>query len=260
MNEIKFKIEQFQKLLIEISTNGYREGEEYENLRTELLNNDLIKNHLPDFVKKNRNTMQFWQFIKIKFKSYGERREFIWNAFSYSLDFLEKDQNGIINSNTTLKIDKFGQEYITIEWVKAMERKNNDPEGALTSARTLIETTCKFILESKKIEFKDELELPKLYKLTAENLNLAPDQHTEKIFKQILGGCQTVVEGLGALRNKLSDSHGKRKTQTKPTSRHAELGVNLAGAMTTFLIETYEFNILKEKKPATNSGLAQLGF
>lgn len=86
----------------------------------------------------------------------------------------------------------------------------DDPEGAITSSRTLIETTCKYILDELKITYKDDIELPKLYKLTAENLNLAPDQHTEQIFKQILGGCQSVVDGLGALRNKLSDSHGKK--------------------------------------------------
>ena len=82
--------------------------------------------------------------------------------------------------------------------------------------------------------------MPKLYKLTAEQLNLAPSQHTEKIFKQILGGCQTVVEGLGALRNKLGDAHGKGKRSVKPAARHAELAVNLAGAMATYLIRTWE--------------------
>jgi hypothetical protein len=91
------------------------------------------------------------------------------------------------------------------------------------------------------VNYKDDIDLPKLYKLTAENLNLAPDQHTEQIFKQILGACQSVVEGLGALRNKLSDAHGKKTSQLKPSPRHAELAVNLSGTMTTFLLETFEF-------------------
>ncbi|WP_448090692.1 abortive infection family protein [Pseudomonas azerbaijanoccidentalis] len=29
------------------------------------------------------------------------------------------------------------------------------------------------------------------------------------MFKQFLGGCPAVIEGLGALRNRLSDAHGK---------------------------------------------------
>src|ERR1035437_6368529 len=47
--------------------------------------------------------------------------------------------------------------------------------------------------------YDDSADLPKLYTLTAKQLNLSPSQHTEQLFRQILGGCQTVVEGLGAL-------------------------------------------------------------
>jgi hypothetical protein len=71
-------------------------------------------------------------------------------------------------------------------------------------------------------------------------LNLSPAQHTEQIFKQILGGCKSVVEGLGAMRNKISDAHGKGKKSIKPASRHAELAVNLAGSMATYLVSTWE--------------------
>ena len=61
-------------------------------------------------------------------------------------------------------------------------------------------------------------------------------QHTEKVFRQVLGGCTAVVEGLGSLRNKLGDAHGKGRLPVKPAPRHAELAVNLAGAMATFLV------------------------
>jgi hypothetical protein len=78
-----------------------------------------------------------------------------------------------------------------------------------------------------------------LYKKTSKELNLAPSQHTEEIFKQILGGCSGVITGLGALRNKLGDAHGKGKQNIKPLARHAELAVNLSGALALFLIETH---------------------
>lgn len=45
-------------------------------------------------------------------------------------------------------------------------------------------------------------DLPVLYRKLSEVLKLAPDDHTEQVFKQILGSCQSVVESLGALRNK----------------------------------------------------------
>jgi hypothetical protein len=53
-----------------------------------------------------------------------------------------------------------------------------------------------------------------------------------------LGGCTSVVEGLGALRNKVGDAHGQGKRPVRVSPRHAHLAVNLAGTMATFLIET----------------------
>jgi len=71
-------------------------------------------------------------------------------------------------------------------------------------------------------------------------LKIAPSQHTEQVFKQILGGCTSVVEGLAALRNRLGDAHGGGRARIKPAPRHAQLAVNLAGAMTAFLVATWE--------------------
>jgi hypothetical protein len=40
----------------------------------------------------------------------------------------------------------------------------------------------------------------------------------------------TLVNGLGTLRNRLSDSHGRGGKRVKPSPRHASLAVNTAGA------------------------------
>jgi hypothetical protein len=97
---------------------------------------------------------------------------------------------------------------------------------------------CKHILDDASISYDEGIELPKLYKLTAKQLRLAPEQHSEEVFKQILGGCASVVDGLGALRNRLSDAHGRGRAPAKPAARHAELAVNLAGALCMFLVST----------------------
>ncbi|MGY6120449.1 abortive infection family protein (plasmid) [Paraburkholderia strydomiana] len=49
-----------------------------------------------------------------------------------------------------------------------------------------------------------------------------------------------MVEGLGALRNRLSDAHGTGKRAVKPAARHAELAVNLSGALALYLLATLE--------------------
>jgi hypothetical protein len=139
----------------------------------------------------------------------------------------------------------FDTEQVHIAWQKALERRNQDPEAAITMARTLIESVCKHILDEAGISHSDKDDLPKLYHETAKQLNLAPEQHQEEVFKQILGGCKSVIQGLGTLRNQLSDAHGKGKKAIKPSPRHAALAVNLAGSMAAFLVATWEERLSK---------------
>lgn len=94
------------------------------------------------------------------------------------------------------------------------------------------------ILDDYEIAYSDD-DLPKLYTKVAKAMQLSPSEYTEQAFKQILSGCYSVVNGLATLRNKLSDSHGQGGKPVRPAPRHADLAVNLAGAMATFLVETW---------------------
>jgi len=134
----------------------------------------------------------------------------------------------------------FNPTEIHARWQEALKRRSADPRAAITLARTILEDTCKWIIHEAGKDFKDEDDLPALYRSLAKILKLAPDDHTEQVFKQILGSCQSIVESLGAIRNKLGDAHSQGPKRAKPQTRHAELAVNLAGAMATFLIATWE--------------------
>jgi hypothetical protein len=123
-------------------------------------------------------------------------------------------------------------------WQKSLDRRVSDPDGAITAAKTLLETVCKHIIDEAGGSYGENDDLPKLYGIVAECLNLAPSQHSEKVFKSILGNCQSIVGNLAGLRNKLGDSHGQGKRYVKPLARHAELAVNLAGSMAMFLVST----------------------
>jgi hypothetical protein len=87
---------------------------------------------------------------------------------------------------------------------------------AVTLARTLLEDVCKWLLNETGGTWEEADDLPTLYKRLAKALNLAPDSHTEHTFKQILGSCQAIVEGLGALRNKLGDAHSVGPKERSP--------------------------------------------
>jgi hypothetical protein len=134
----------------------------------------------------------------------------------------------------------FDPTQVHARWTMAMERRGSEPEGAITLARTLLEDVFKWILHQAGETWREADDLPILYRRLAKVLKLAPDDHTEAVFKQILGGCQSVVESLGTLRNKLGDAHSTGPKRARPQPRHAELAVNLAGAMATFLVATWE--------------------
>lgn len=235
------RAEYLQDMLINFSTGGGAEESEYKVLRKYFLDRPEYEKLLPSFVRTKRDLSQFWSFIKQRYGTYAERREYIWDKFSELINHIEKNSKNIISESLSKKqLQSYGANAIHHEIQKGLERVKNDPEGAVTIARTLLESTCKFIADEMGVKYTDKSDLSVIYKNIAKKLNLSPDQHSEEIFKQILGGCSAIVNGLGTLRNKLGDAHGKSAARVKPVSRHAELAVNLAGSMAIFLIETYE--------------------
>lgn len=225
--------------LIACATGGRSDDGVYQVARRELMDLPNAKGLLPKFVSAHRTLDSFWGWIKYEAGTYAERRTIIYSAFSPLLDELERNSSSPADKDISELLEKPSVQSISTAWSKALERRTSDPEGAITSARTLLESVCKTILDERDIEYTDKDDLPKLYGKVSGALNLAPDKHSEEIFKTILGGCRSVVVGLGSLRNRLSDAHGKGTQQVRPTDRHAALAVNLSGAMAMFLLETH---------------------
>lgn len=140
-------------------------------------------------------------------------------------------------------LNKLNSDSIRSLWLKSMNRLVDDPEGAITAARALLEDVIKNILNDLDINYSDDKDdLPKLFNLVAEALQLSPAQHLDNTFKQILGGNYSIVLGMSALRNKINDAHASGKRPVKPHKRHAEWVVNMAGSLSTFLVATWEYN------------------
>jgi hypothetical protein len=242
--ELALIAEGLQNMMLSIATGGSEKDASYVELRRQLIEEPESERHLPRMVKTCRSAQQFWQHIKGVSDKYEGRRQHIWKEFEPLLSHLERASRGSPSDDTvSTALERFDAEHIHSTWKKALERRMIDAEGAITSARTLLEATCKHILEDRGVDYDEKDDLPKLYRRTAESLNIAPSQHTADVFKQILGGCTAVVEGLGTLRNRLSDAHGKGRTGVKPQPRHAELAVNLAGALSLYLLSTHQAGV-----------------
>lgn len=236
-------VDSLQAIYINRATgNGNNDDErDYPLYRQSVLDDPRVASLVPGWVRRHRNLDQFWGFIQPKFPSYAERRKFIWDEFRTLVDFAESEGGHPSDIVVSEALDRVDAEHVRIAWTKALERRSIDPEGAITMARTLLESVCKHILdEAGTSDHEATPDLNKLYKQTAALLNLTKAQHEEVVFKQILGGCTAVIEGLGALRNRLSDAHGKGKGGVKAAPRHAELAVNLAGSTALFLLATWE--------------------
>lgn len=239
--ESKFEqAEYLQNLLVNHATGGTENNAHYHILRNIFLTEQSTKNILPSWVRTNRNLDQFWQFIKRQYPSYAERREFIWDSFNPLLEHLESSKHSPAEGPISEVFMNYNKDEVQDIWNRALERKATDPKGAITLARTMLESVCKHILDEKEISYKDSEDLSQLYTKTSKCLNLSPAQHTDEIFKQILGGCNSVVLGLSGMRNKVGDAHAQGKKNIRVERRHAELAVNLAGAMSMFLIETLQ--------------------
>lgn len=184
----------------------------YKQLRFEFIENPTLRPLLPEFVRTCRDLDHFWGYIKDVSPQWAPRRHHVRDAFTPLFEHLEGKNSAPIDAVASGVLAAFDADGVQVVWFKALERRHTDPEGAITSARTLLETVCKRVLDEAKIEYDNSADLPSLYKQVAKKLRLAPSDHTEETFKRILGGATSVVEGLGTLRNKMATRTGRAES------------------------------------------------
>jgi hypothetical protein len=120
----------------------------------------------------------------------------------------------------------------------------NDPTLAIGTAKELVETCCKTILEARGITFSRSADLPELIKTTVKTLELAPANIPESskaadTIKRLLSNLATITNGIAELRNQYGTGHGKAAGSKGLGSRHAKLAVGAASTLAVFLAETH---------------------
>lgn len=232
------KAVRLQNGLIAAATGGSFQDFEYRELRSHFMDNVEMRAKVPDMVRRCSDVAQFWGVIKYEKAKWHERREIIWGAFRPFIDYLEaRDRSPAVQPITDI-LTTYDAEHIQVVWQKALDRRASDPEGAITMAKSLLESVCKHVLDDAGQSYGRNDDLPKLWAKAAEQLKLLPSQHEEEAFKAILGNSQAVVNGIATIRNRVGDAHGQGRNPVRPKARHAELVVNLAGSMAAFMIAT----------------------
>lgn len=150
---------------------------------------------------------------------------------------------GLYRDNSIVEVGKIGSldsDYIREQVSKCNDKiRSKDFDGAITNARTLIESICIHILENEGIEYKKNGKLNQLYGMVSKYLKMQPVLYESDSLKEITSGFITIVQGLGGLRNDMSDAHGKGDKSYKPEERHAKLAVNSAYIVSDYLLESY---------------------
>jgi hypothetical protein len=155
--------------------------------------------------------------------------------------FINPDLPIPVTSRETSRLKQIDFTYITEQIAKCDDKiQAGDFEGAITNARNLVESICKYILDKTNQPYKETDDLPNLYRKTVDILNMHPSAWEHKPFKQVLSGCFAIVDGLANIRNILSDAHGKsQKSLYKPMERHAVLAVSAAKLISDYLYSSY---------------------
>jgi hypothetical protein len=128
------------------------------------------------------------------------------------------------------------------ENIRKCESKLSDGDfsGAITNARSLIEAVLMGI--EKDLDLAAPVydgDLVNLYKRTQKLLNLEPDRKDiSDPLRQVLTGLTSIVNGLAAMRNKMSDAHA---ATYRPSRHHAKLAVYAATTLADFLFETKNY-------------------
>jgi hypothetical protein len=139
-----------------------------------------------------------------------------------------------IFGSTTLSLTN-----VKADFERALASIDSDPGGAITSACSTLESVAKSILDGLGKPYPKDQSIQPLVFATLKELALAPDQYSEAEIKRILGGLVNIPAGIGVLRTKYGDAHGKGTQFAQLLPRHARLAVNAASTVGLFLLETY---------------------
>jgi len=120
----------------------------------------------------------------------------------------------------------------------------SDPALAIGTAKELIESTAKTVLQERGLEANDKDDLPALVKQAQEALGLHPSSaqpgpDSTDAVKRILGGLMNITAGLGELRNRgYGTGHGHKGERVGLRPRHARLAVNAAMTWCSVMLDT----------------------
>lgn len=140
---------------------------------------------------------------------------------------------------------------------KEIERLENavehDPALAIGTAKELVESCCKTILQRRGVDVPKSADMPKLTKMLASELKLVPEGISDeakgaKTIRLILTNLSALSQYLAELRGLYGSGHGRGGKHRGLQPRHARLAVGASVAFIDFVTDTYRVQDEKDPK------------
>jgi Abortive infection C-terminus len=128
---------------------------------------------------------------------------------------------------------------------RALASAETDPEDAVTSACSVVESVCRSVLVELGVPLPAKKDVQGLYQAVRDPLGLTPEKQgvaddIANDVRTILGGLNSVVNGVGALRTHGGDAHGRERGYRRIDPRIARLAIHSASTVSLFLVETWQ--------------------
>ena len=141
--------------------------------------------------------------------------------------------------------DDFDASVLQAQIARMYRAVDADPALAIGTAKELVETCCKTILNDRGASLPGQPDMSTLTKAVMKELKLVPEAIPEgsrgaSTIKRLLSNLATVGNGLAELRGLYGTGHGPDARVSGLQPRHARLAVGAAAALATFLFETHQ--------------------
>lgn len=138
-----------------------------------------------------------------------------------------------------VQLSKISLSGVREQWWVASSRLPQSPSSAITAGRTLVESTCKTILEECGETPDASGDLQKLLKQVRKVLNLKTGSNIHRPVNETLSGLISFVNGLSAISNGAGDRHGNVGGLRLEDITVASLIVHAAGTAAFFLAQVH---------------------
>jgi len=134
-------------------------------------------------------------------------------------------------------------ESVQHDFARALDQVESDPEDAVTSACSTLESICKCLLDEMNEPYPSNQDITGLAQAVENKLDLSPGRvDLEPDVRRILGGLANVSRGVGSLRTHCGDAHGRGRSVQRIDSRIARFAIHSASTVALFFIETWQKN------------------